>query len=271
MRSVPFSEPTYEGAKGVFQLAEPSLRRPDDDEPFIHAVREEFPTLMARQVLPPEASFGVPYLAMNSSTGSSRLAVSAQGAEFDVRFYDEFSTDRERCFEYLRRKLKAAMDGWEALGLKPAFFGLVVTVNFSFEGEPDGAVEHLVSRHTKYEVPRERLQEAQIRVSFKVDGQHFLTLNLANYESKEVERAVFPGLRMMQVKPWEGEVTDRGIQLSVDVNNRLAAIERREDPVVDAGEVEAMVSLHERVLSHSAKPFVESGTVNLDDVVREGA
>jgi hypothetical protein len=222
-------------------------------------------------VLPPEAPAAIPYLVLQSSTGSSRVAMSPVGAEFDVRFYGDFSADRSQCFEYLRGKLGAAMSGWTALELQPAFFGLVVVANFSFADMNELPGEFLVSRHTRYEVAPEDLQDAVIRVSARVEDAYFLTLTLSNYETKTIERPVFPGMASVNVKPWEGDVAETGLQLTVDVNNRLTAITRQEDPTVDWEVVDQVVTLVERVAASAAGTFVETGTLNLEELTRETA
>lgn len=266
-------DPVFESARAVFRLAGASLRRPDDDEPFIHAVRDEFPSVVARQIPPPEAPLSLPYLALNSSTGSSRIALSSQGLDFDVRFYGDFASDRQRCLTYLATKLQTIMKGWAALGLEPAFLGIVVTLNFAFDAsdDPAAAAAYVVEHHTKYEVAAGAVQEAQLRIGVRFEDTYFLNFSTSSYESKTVERPVFPGQTALQVKPWEGDIVARGIQLIVDLNNRLEAIQRREDPVVDAARVDAMLELLDQALARMARPFVESATLRVDELAREQA
>ncbi|MDP9226593.1 MAG: hypothetical protein M3P18_22685 [Actinomycetota bacterium] len=257
---MPLPEPTLEAAKAVFNLAEPTDRRPDQDEVFISAVKAEFPNVAARQYLTPETSLAVPHLVVQST--ASRVAVSGIGSEFDTQFYGDYKTDTDRCFDYIGRKLRSLLAGWEALGVVPSFLGLVVVAHFSFGDEDEAPTRYLLDRHVRTNADPEQVQDTSVRIGLRYDDRNFITLTLSNYELKAFERAVFPGRQVIQIRPWEGTVEDAGVELSVDINNRLEAIVNERDPEVREPEIQSILELSKRVIGRS-RAFVDTGDLDV--------
>jgi hypothetical protein len=266
---VPLPEPVLTAARAVFNLPEPIQRRPDQDEIFIAAVREEFPTVAARQYLPPETPMVVPHLVVQST--ASRAAVSAVGCEFETRFYGEYREDRERCFDYLRRKLRALLAGWEAVGSRPSFFGLILNGNVSFTNEEMTPAQYIIDHHLRSDADPDLVQDAVVKIALRHAERFFVTVQLANYEIKDVERPMFPGQQIIQVRPWEGRIQDVGIEISVDVNNRLESIVREHDPEVGEEDLLTITHLVERVMTRARASFIETGTLNIDELTMETA
>jgi hypothetical protein len=96
--------PSFQRAHAVFQLGA-FTRDPAKDEAFIEAVKGEFPNVISRQQLPPEALGPAPHLVLAST--SSQLAVSALQVDFEVRFYGDYVDDIQRGVDYVENKLTA--------------------------------------------------------------------------------------------------------------------------------------------------------------------
>jgi hypothetical protein len=59
---MPFPAPRFVVARGVFELRNVSARTPDQDDVLIEALKEAFPSVAARQMLPPGLPTTMPYL-----------------------------------------------------------------------------------------------------------------------------------------------------------------------------------------------------------------
>lgn len=262
-------EPMLMRARVVFELPAISVRTPDQDDAFIAAVQEEFPTLVARQMLPLGMPQNMPYLALQST--ASRLAVSAVGSEMETRFYGDWATEPDRCLRYIREKVVATLGGWSALNLQPALLGAIVTINFSMPDPPNAAARFIAEHHLRQEVDPEALQDANMKVALKLNDSHFVSLGLANYEQRTFERPVFPGQQLIQVKAWEGEVEERGIELTVDVNNKPDLITKQGEVVVDEAYAMSTIDLLARVIARAPSEFVDTAALDIAALAAEGA
>jgi hypothetical protein len=262
---MPLPEPTFVMTHGVLQLPNPVIRDPGRDERFLEAVRGEFPNVINHQLLPQEAPPLVPHLTVSST--SSQLAVSAAQADFEVRFYGEYVNDLERGLEYVERKLKAILLGFQAADLAPSLIGLIATLHFSFrDAEDEEPAEHILRTHLRTEVDSSDLQDAMARIALRVRDTYFVTMTLSNYESRILERPIMPGLQTIRVRPWEGRVEDKGIELGLDINNNLEARTREQDPVVTEEGIRAVTQLLRDVATTTGPTFAESGTVSVDSL-----
>src|SRR5438105_2572491 len=104
---MPLAPLTFVLARAVLELPNAASRTPDQDDRFIAAVRDDFPNVAARQLVPAGLPMSIPYLALQST--ASRLAISPVGSELETRFYGEFEQDADRCIEYVTGKLLAAL------------------------------------------------------------------------------------------------------------------------------------------------------------------
>jgi hypothetical protein len=65
------------------------------------------------------------------------------------------------------------------------------------------------------------------------------------------------------IRPWEGEVTDAGIELGVEVSNRLQAELLRRHSDVTLDELREMNNVAWDFVNHGATPFVSEGELDL--------
>lgn len=247
----------YAAGRAVLEFARPTSRQPDLDDRFIKSVGTAFPMVASRQQLAPETPLNVPYLVVQST--ASRLAVSATGAEFGVRFFGDFATDFEHCRHYLRDKLSAVIQAWRSLGVSPALLGIVITSNFP-RGSYKEAVAHLEKTHIKVDSSMP-LSDAALRVALEIDEKYYASITLSTYRQAELTRPFFPGQQLL-VKPWEATVKEAGISAEVDVNNRLESLLRKRDSVVTVDELDRMVTIMDRM--EAALPaYLQTGRLRL--------
>lgn len=256
-------------AHGVLQFPTLLPRDPARDEAFIEAVAIEFPNVVSRQSLPAETPPMTPHLVLSST--SSQLAVSAVQADFEVRFYGEYASNVELGLEYIERKLRAILGGFDAIGAKPMLFGLISTLNFSFQDSETTPAEHILKTHLQTSVDPDDVQDALARVAVRLRDTYFVTLTVSNYESRIFERPLIPGINAIQLRPGEGRLEDVGAQLAIDINNNLEVRSSDSTPVVTETGVAAVMRVLREVVTTSGPRFVESGEVSADELSRVSA
>jgi hypothetical protein len=204
-----------------------------------------------------------PHLVLAST--SSQLALSAVQADFEVRFYGDYATDIERALEFVERKVRSILKGFDALGARPMMIGVIATLEFSFAGrEGESPAEHILATHLRTSVDQEALQDALARVAIKVRDTYFVTMTVNNYESRIFERPILPGMTAIQVRPWEGRVDDIGVQLVVDINNGLELRTQEQTPAVTDAGLGAVTRLLREIVETAGPEFVEFGNVSAD-------
>lgn len=228
------------------------------------SVRSQFPNVLNHVALPPEAPPNAPHLTLAST--SAQLALSAVQADFQVRFYGELLTDVAGAIEYVEHKLAAVFAGFQALDAPIAQIGLIGTLNFSFADRDERPVDHILQTHLRTTVAADDVQDAVARVAVKLRDTYFLNLTLSNYESRSLERPILPGTTMMRVRPWEGRVTDTGLELAIDVNNNLEARTHQRDPQVTIDGLHAATGLLRNLATESGRTFAETGELSIEQL-----
>jgi hypothetical protein len=262
---VPLAPSTFSRTHAVLQLPTISGRDPRQDEIFIAAVADEFPNVVSHQALAAETPLIAPHLVLAST--SSQLALSAMQADFEVRFYGDYATDIERALEFVERKLRAILKGYDALGARPMMIGAIATLEFSFSDQQGaGPAEHILGTHLRIEVDPGVLQDALARVAVGLRDTYFLTMTVSNYESRILERPILPGLNAIQVRPWEGRLNDVGVQLTIDINNNLELRTREQTPIVTEAGLRAVMSLLRETATTAGPQFVEAATLSVSEL-----
>jgi hypothetical protein len=255
----------FSRAHAVLQLPTVSARDAGRDERFIAALSGEFPNVVSHQAVPAETPPIVPHLVLAST--SSQLALSAIQADFEVRFYGEYATDPERGLEFVERKIRSILAGFDAIGEQPMMIGVVATLDFSFTNrEGVSPAEHVLATHLKVQVDREAVQDALARIAFKLRDTYFVTMTVSNYETRTFERPILPGLNAIQIRPWEGRLDDAGVQLAIDINNNLEIRTREQTPVVTDVGLRAVMQVLSEIVMTAGPAFVESGAVAVDEL-----
>ena len=244
-------------------------RDPGRDEVFIEAVREQFPNVVSRQFLPIEVPAQTPHLTLASS--SSQLALSAAQADFEVRFYGDYRTERDHALQYVENKLLAILAGYRAIDVTPAGIGLISTLQFRARDTAESPVEHVLRTHLRSDLEPSELQDAIVRIALKVRDTYFVNLTVGNYESRIFERPMMPGIGPIRVRPWEGRVDAVGLELTLDINNTLEGRVKRSDPVVTEDGVRAVLGLLREVAVNQGPAFVETGEISTAGLVESSS
>jgi hypothetical protein len=251
--------PKFIAAQGILTPPLPTMGDAGRDKAFIAKAGEAFPSMVHRTLaseVPPNA----PYLVMAST--SSRLAVSAAQADFQVRFYGDYEDDLARGLDYVERKLRTVLEAYGAVDTTVSSVGIVLTAHYSWKDRPGPSpVEHLREKHLRTDVPDDSVQDAFVRLALRSQDTYYVNITLSNFESRMVDRPMIPGMNFMRVRPWEGKVDDFGIELAVDVNNNLQARVSGEEPVLTAEDLSRIVGVVRETVEMSSSSYIPNGTI----------
>lgn len=225
------------------------------------AVRHEFPNVLNRAALPPEAPPNTPHVVLAST--SSQLALSALQADFQVRFYGDYLSDINRGVEYIERKLIAVFEGFGTIDAPVASIGVIGTLNFSFAGVEERPVDHILRTHLRSPVDAAEVQDAVARIAVGLRDTYFLNLTVSNYERRSLDRPIIPGT-MVRVRPWEGRIDDAGLELAIDINNNLEARSQQRDPEVTLDGLRAVTGLLRDIGTESGPAFADTGELSTE-------
>ncbi len=258
--------PRIFSARGAFVFDRPQRGDPARDERFIQAVSSTFPTVIARQLLPPEAPPNIAHVQLAST--SSQLLLSAVQAELVVQFYGDYNADLDLALTYVHDKMAAILEGLEVADMPASVVGMVSTLQLSMRDAGRGAESALLgAQHLRHD-PHAELQDVSVRLGVRFADSFFVNLETANYEARGFERPIMPGVPL-SLAPWEGDVTDHGIRVSIDVNNRLRAIENRRFTPTTTADLDDVYRLLVAATKEVAPSFAKSGALNIGLLEKE--
>lgn len=256
------------GVQSVLQFDTPVGRDPARDELLVQGVKTQFPNIVLRQYLPPDVPPTTPHLVLTST--SSQLAISAVAAQFQVRFYGDYLDDVERGLEYVEEKLSVTLAGLQEAGLEPVSVGIVASMQFPYPEGGENPAEYVLATHLRGAVDPEHVHDAIARVAVRVRDTYFVTLTVGNYETRVMERPLFPGPSMMTIRPWEGRIEEVGIELGIDINNNLEARLGNKRVVTEDGIRSVNRLLRDVALSVGPR-YAETGDVDVAELTASAA
>jgi len=118
----------------------------------------------------------------------AQLAFSKLQADFEVRFFGPLEASVEDCREYVVRKMLAVFHAWSAVGARPVWLGLVLTLHRSMPDE-EAPGRLLFEKHLQPELDDPSVHEVVLHLGVRVADHFNATLGIGQYESRQVTRA----------------------------------------------------------------------------------
>jgi len=254
------ADPKLVNAQAVITFANPVMRDATRDEMLVGALHAEFGNTVSRPMaaLSGAQPSSSPLVLASSS---SQVSISPAQADFAVGFYGELQTDLDAALAFLERKLSTIRVALDGAQIDVLVVGVILTLQYSLGTQTPGEPVERLFQHLQSGVPPEDVSDAQIRVGLKVADTYYVTLTLGNYEARTIQRAAIPGV-VVSIRPWEGDVSDTGLQLSIDVNNRLEARQAAADEVVSAERLEGIFRVLGSVARTTGPEFIETGAIS---------
>jgi hypothetical protein len=243
---------------------EPTPRTEDAADQLAAALHGEFDARVVQGSLPEVAPAEVVFLILAGR--GAQIAFSQIQADLEIEFRDAYMTRADLCAPHVGEKMTRLLEAWERIGARPVWEGLVVTLRASTKGEHGVHVQHMLETHLRPQMESDALHDARLQLGLRLYDRYFVTLALGHYEARSVQRQVAPGVAAGPIRPWEGEVTDEGLELTVDINNRYGALLEKRHTRVTVEDLRTMNDLAWQLIEHVAIPFAHDGTLDLSGI-----
>jgi len=264
---MPFPLQKIESAHGVIsvQLDEPQPRTHEAARALIAALKDDFPSSTEQLPAEPDAPAELPFLVLQSK--SSHALFSRVQADFEARFFGGHERDPEQCREFVGQKMAALLAAWVNGGAQPVMAGMIVTLRFVVPDDSDTpAVQHVLAKQLNADLSNDSISDAKIQLGLRLHDHFFLTLGVGTYEGRQVNRAILPGVSTAVIRPWDAELVEEGIEVTVDVNNRLRPQIERKHTRVDEDEVLRVNNLAWDVVKRIAVPLARDGMLDVSSL-----
>lgn len=267
---MPFPPLKIEMAHGVLgvPLDEPQPRSREAVEVLSAALRADFGASVQTIPVKDDATSDAPHLVLQSK--ASHVLFSRVQADFDVRFFGSHRGDPEACRIFVADKMSALLKAWAASGAQPVLAGMIITLHFEYPDDSDARpAQHMLEELFAPGLASDAIRDAKMQLGLQVQDHFYLTLGIGTYQAQEVSRAMVQGTSNVVIRPWEAEVVEEGIELTVDVNNRLRAKSERKHTRVDEAELLRVNNLAWDAVNRIAVPLASEGV--LDAAILEQA
>jgi hypothetical protein len=180
-------------------------------------------------------------------------------ADIELQFHDHYETRGELCKTLVAERMERLLRAWGTVGAEPVWQGLVITLRAS----TDAAASHIFETQLQVDEDTDGLHDAKVQLGLRLRDKYFVNLTVGGYEHRTITREVTgAGGPLGPIRPWEGEVTEQGLALTVDINNRYGALVEKRHTVVDAEQIQAMNDLAWQIVEQVAKPYATEGVLN---------
>ena len=221
-------------------------------------------TARAEQPLPDEAPAEVPFLILPGR--SSQIAFSQTQADVEIEFHDHYTTKADLCRTLVGERMGRLLQAWQKVGAEPVWAGLVITLRASTAGQGDSSLRHMLDTHLRAELDGgDALHDAKLQLALRLSERYFVNLSVGHYEHRTIQRQVTGGGGTIgPIRPWEGEVTDEGLDLTIDINNRYGALLEKKHTDVTVDQLNAMNDLAWQIVERVAVPLATDGVLDLN-------
>lgn len=261
--SMPFTELKIHAAHGVLAVPVDQLAPRDEqaDRALVAAFSSEYNHAALPKAVPPDEE---PPLILESRGGP--LVFTRVQADLEVQFYGGHQTSAELCRNYFGDKMLRLLKVWQEVGAQPVWATIVIALKAPFEEGSDNPGAHLRDTYLSDGLADSAVHDVKAQLGIRVAEHYFVNLAVSPYEAKQVTRTGTSNSVTGVIRPWEGDITETGIDLNVEVNNRLRANVLRQHSRVDADELREMNDLSWDLVAHTATPFIRDGQLDLSRV-----
>ena len=164
----------------------------------------------------------VPRMIFGSEHGFSQIIVSQVTLVLNVTYSPDWQIDISKGRQYLFERVPILFELLDILkGEKPHFCGLSTRVHLSTKTEDKKIIEHLEKLFLKNSM--NSIYDVQLKITNVLSQRFFSNITVQNYRSWKLE-----GPRQGVVRLPQNEVSDHGIEISCDFNDRYAFNENNE-------------------------------------------
>jgi hypothetical protein len=240
----------------------------DEPTPREREVKDRLAQVLAGDIqarMEPESVEGAPPDApfLLLSGRSSQFAFSQIQADVELEFYDAYLDSSELCRDLVEKKAKGLIKAWGRIDARPVWGGIVIKMRASMNDPDDTPARHVVDTQFRADYDGDALHEAKVQLVLRLQDRYFVTLAINPYENRRVQLAA---PRSGPIRPWEGDITDRGLEVTVDINNRYGGLVAKKFTRITEEGLAEMNALAWQVVDNVAIPFARDGELNLSTI-----
>ena len=267
---MPLGEPRMVNAQSVLTFGNPLPRDPARDDLLVAGLRGEFQSTVSRPMVTPGGPVVTAPLVLASN--SARLTIAPGEAAFAVGFFGDYVTDLDSALTYVQRKTGTVRVALQNADVDVLVLGVLLTMQFSTGRDGvDEAIATVLEHHFGGTVDEHAVADAQTRIGVRVDNVFYVSMTVSNYETRTFQRAAPLGTSMISLRPWEGDVTDAGVQLTIDVNNRLEARQTTGNRILDGDRLDSIFDVLGTAARERSREIIETGHIDPAQFVPSGA
>jgi hypothetical protein len=250
----------------AFEVAEPF----DLDaivEKISHALSNEPGLKMRATNIPPDASPDIPRWLY--SYHGSKLQVAKTKLVFSIEYKGNAQRNYSICDSLLRKRTHALFDVLVPSILDAfVFVGVVTNINYSYLGTEHRSPSKDLMDHFLKVRPGEGIvvDDTEFRIGYRHESMYFVNLSCSNFEAREA-RIQIPtkpteGERVyVPIREHEGDVTDYGIAVIMDVNTKLYQRLHKSFPKIQKSEFDRVLDLVRDVIEQKLDSFLTEATL----------
>lgn len=209
--------------------------------------------------LPDEAPYELPRISSTTENGHSILTISAQSAQVQSRFDENYSHDFEKCLDYSRKQADVLYEVVSSMpGIRLGYSGVSAQVLVQPDEISKDPADFIHETYLKTSSDL-HMSDASVKLVYNVDKDYYLNL--------EVQRIILPDPLSISVNSSGVSVTKRivgqpeRLSVSVDFNDRLAFNEGR--PLgCDKSTIEILYGRVKSFLTSGLDGFLKDGRVS---------
>lgn len=167
--------------------------------------------------IPDEIEPLIPRISITSKYGHSQINFSQIGVEFNVSFDDEYKYDYAKCEEYIDFRLKLVKEYLEKSRIETLYYiGMNTRIRFASEADFN-EIDAIKSMYLR-DVEVDNLYDYTEKITLLDNEEYYHNLSIGNYRDfiGNVINANNPAIVCFE----KAEVSQKGLQVSIDINNR---------------------------------------------------
>jgi hypothetical protein len=242
----------------VDQLLQPTVHVKNE---LAAALKGEFEQLVDLPV-PDGAPPNLPFVLFQRD--STTISASALQVDYQTTFDGGHRASFADCHDFMAKRCSRLLKALKRVGASPVWEGQVVTLQASMSNDDELApLRHISDTLLRPELDDERLHDVQVNFGFRMHDRYFVTINVGEYESKQVTQTVSLGGTSKPIRPWDAETVDRGLVVGIDVNNRYGALLEKRHTQITETDVLAMNDLTWQLVEQVAVPLARDGMLDM--------
>jgi hypothetical protein len=213
--------------------------------------------------VPEGAPVEIPFVMFQGN--NSQFTFSRIQLDYEASFTGGHRKDFGQGKDFMAKKAARLLTAWERVDAHPVWESLAVTLHAStFTLDELAPLNHISETLLQHESSDDMLHGVNVNFGLRVLSRYNVSISVGEYERRNAQQQIHPGVAPKPIRPWETTLTDRGLQVVVEVNNRYGAMVEKKHSRVTEDELKFMNGLTWHIAEHVAVPLAQEGVLNTE-------